>query len=66
MQEIIQGDSQWSAQANIEGLKYYAGNDYVLKCTLVSTEKQKVFVKIAGDDEEAISGEYNYIGKNRP
>lgn len=63
---IIQGDSQWSAQANIEGLKYYAGNDYVLKCTLVSTESKKVFVKIAGDDEEAISGEYITLVKNQP
>ena len=63
---IIQGDSQWSAQANIEGLKYYAGNDYVLKCTLVSTESKKVFVKIAGDDEESISGEYITLVKNQP
>lgn len=62
----IQNDSQWSAQANVEGLKYYAGNDYVLKCTLVSTESKKVFVKIAGDDEESISGEYITLVKNQP
>lgn len=62
----IQGDSQWSAQANIEGLKYYPGNEYTLKCTLLSSEDKKVFIKIAGQDEEAISGEYITLTKNIP
>lgn len=62
----IQNDSQWSAQANIEGLKYYPGNEYTLKCTLLSSEDKKVFIKIAGQDEEAISGEYITLTKNIP
>lgn len=62
----IQNDSQWSAQANIEGLKYYPGNEYTLKCTLLSSEDKKVFIKIAGQDEEAISGEYITLTKNVP
>ncbi len=62
----IQNDSQWSAQANIEGLKYYPGNEYTLKCTLLSSEDKKIFIKIAGQDEEAISGEYITLTKNVP
>lgn len=62
----IQNDSQWSAQANIEGLKYYPGNEYTLKCTLLSSEDKKVFIKIAGQDEEAISGEYITLTKKIP
>ena len=52
------GSDRWGVQAFLSGLKYYPGNIYTYKCTLISDKNKVVFVKVAGDDSDEISGQY--------
>lgn len=52
------GTERWGMQATLYGLPYYPGNTYTYKCTITSDTDRKIFVKVAGDNADEISGQY--------
>lgn len=52
------GTDRWGIQAYLKNLSYYAGNTYKYKCTITSDVDKTIFVKVAGDNDEEIYGEY--------
>lgn len=52
------GNDQWGAQASLKGLPYYKDSVYTYKCTLESDVDKRVFVKVAGNENSEISGDY--------
>lgn len=52
------GNSQWGVQQYLKGLHYYPGRTYNYSFTMTSDVDKRVFVKVAGDGDEQIFGEY--------
>lgn len=52
------GNSQWGVQQYLKGLHYYPGRTYNYSFTMTSDVNKRVFVKVAGDGDEQIFGEY--------
>ena len=52
------GNSQWGVQQYLKGLHYYPGRTYNYSFTMKSDVNKRVFVKVAGDGDEEIFGEY--------
>ena len=52
------GNSQWGVQQYLKGLHYYPGRTYNFSFTMTSDVDKRVFVKVAGDGDEQIFGEY--------
>lgn len=52
------GNSQWGVQQYLKGLHYYPGRTYNYSFTMISDVDKRVFVKVAGDGDEQIFGEY--------
>lgn len=52
------GNSQWGVQQYLKGLHYYPGRTYNYSFTMTSDVDKRVFVKVAGDSDEQIFGEY--------
>lgn len=52
------GNSQWGVQQYLKGLHYYPGRTYNYSFTMTSDVNKRVFVKVAGDGDEEIFGEY--------
>lgn len=52
------GNSQWGVQQYLKGLHYYPGRTYNYSFTMISDVNKRVFVKVAGDGDEQIFGEY--------
>lgn len=52
------GNSQWGVQQYLKGLHYYPGSTYNYSFTMTSDVDKRVFVKVAGDGDVQIFGEY--------
>ena len=52
------GNSQWGVQQYLKGLHYYPGRTYNYSFTMTSDVDKRGFVKVAGDGDEQIFGEY--------
>lgn len=52
------GNSQWGVQQYLKGLHYYPGRTYNYSFTMTSDVDKRVFVKVAGDGDGQIFGEY--------
>ena len=52
------GNSQWGVQQYLKELHYYPGRTYNYSFTMTSDVDKRVFVKVAGDGDEQIFGEY--------
>ena len=52
------GNSQWGVHQYLKGLHYYPGRTYNYSFTMTSDVDKRVFVKVAGDGDEQIFGEY--------
>ena len=52
------GNDRWGIQASLKGLTYYPGATYTYKSTILSDVNKRIFVKIAGDADDELHGDY--------
>ena len=60
------GTQQWGVQAFLKGLHYYTDSTYKYSFTMTSDVDKKVFVKLAGDGDAQVYGEYIDLKAGQP